>query len=126
MTSVDYDPEIAARLDAALRGYRPMPRLGRAASRRRSRSVLAATLVAAAVVVMWGAGREIEAAAASNGFECVDAVTKARLYTQALSATLPNLSEQQRQAAKQQVAAEIRKAISETCGDAPLKKGTPP
>ncbi|HYK98868.1 MAG TPA: hypothetical protein VEU77_10810 [Candidatus Acidoferrales bacterium] len=97
---IDYDADLARRLDARLAQYIPLARIG-AAPRPSHRLRLVATAALSAVIfTVAGVGIEANAYAETQGLSCLAAMDKVQVFARALSDQYRGASLEEQRAAK--------------------------
>ena len=115
---IDYDPRIAAELDATLRAY-PLSRRLTARPRGRPLRVIVATAAAVVVSAGVGVGFEVNVVAESQGAGCLDALAKINLFGRALAESVHNGTTDEQRGAKDRLMEYARPLIAANCADRP-------
>jgi hypothetical protein len=113
--NIDYDADLARRLDARLAGYAPLVRLTYAPRRtHRSRLAAGATL-AAVTLTAAGVGFGANVYADEQGLSCADAKTKLQLFAATIADQVRGASIDEQRAAKQRVITYGMSLYTESC-----------
>lgn len=114
---IDYDADLARRLEARLATFVPMARVA-ARSRQVNGARLAATVVTATLAMgSVGLGLEINAAADSQGLSCLDAFQKVKIFASGIADRFGGLALEEQRAAKQRIDDYANSLIPSSCAD---------
>ena len=97
---IDYDADLARRLDARLLHYVPLARIGAAPRPSQRLRLVATAAVSAIVFTSLGIGFEANAYAQSQGLSCLDAMAKIEVFARTLSDQFRGASLEEQYAAK--------------------------
>jgi hypothetical protein len=124
---IDYDADLARRLDARLAGYVPIGRIAVASgsgNRFAAAGVAAASLLLLGVV---GVTFEANAYADSQGLSCADALFKIEVYAANIADQFRGASLDEQRAAKQRVNEYGQGLVNESCpAGTDIRRGTYP
>lgn len=115
---IDYDADLAHRLDTRLAAYAPMERIASAPPRTNRLRVAGAAALAAVTLTAAGVGFEANAYADSQGLSCVDTMTKIQLFGASIADQFRGASLDEQRAAKQRVIEYAIPLMTESCGGA--------
>ena len=112
---IDYDPDLARRLDARLADFVPLGRIVATSGRTSRWRLVGAGALAAVTFTAAGVGFEANAYANSQGLSCADAMTKVQLFAAGIADQFRGASIDEQRAAKQRVVEYAMPVINGSC-----------